>query len=232
MKARDIMTSNVIAVSPDTPVERIAALLLENRISAVPVIDHDRHVLGIVSEGDLMHRPESGTERRRSWWLEAFTDSETLAHDYTKTHGRRADDLMTRHVVSVTEDTGAADIAHLLDSHRIKRVPVVRNGKLVGIVSRADLLRSLIAAGNASAALGRATDDRTLHDEILKRMRAEGWTRSAMVNIVVQNGEVELWGLTPSDEQRNALRVLVEGVPGVRGVHNQLNVMPRLTYAD
>lgn len=232
MKARDIMTSNVVTVPPDAPVERIATLLLENRISAVPVTDNDRHVLGIVSEGDLMHRSESGTERSRSWWLEALTDSETLAHDYTKAHGRRAADIMTRHVVSVTEDTDVADIAHRLDSHRIKRVPVVRDGKLVGIVSRADLLRSLIAAGDARVAQGRSTDDRTLHDDIMKQIRAEPWTGAAMVNVVVHGGEVELWGLVPSSQQRDALRVLVEGVPGVRGIHNHLNVMPRVTYPD
>jgi CBS domain-containing protein len=232
MKARDVMTSNVITVSPDAPVGQIASLLLQHRISALPVTDYDRHVLGIISEGDLMRRPESGTERARSWWLEALTDSETLAHDYTKAHGRRAEDVMTRHVVSVREDTDVADIAHLLESHRIKRVPVVRDGKLVGIVSRADLLRSLIAAGDSRTAQGRSTDDRTLHDDILKRMRAEPWTKAAMVNIVAHGGEVELWGLVPSDQQRDALRVLVEGVAGVRGVQDHLNVMPRVTYAD
>lgn len=232
MKASDIMTTNVITVSPDAPVRQIASLLLQHRISAVPVIDYDRHVLGIISEGDLMHRPESGTERARSWWLEILTDSETLAHDYAKAHGRRAEDLMTRHVVSVREDTAAADIAHLLESHRIKRVPVVRDGRLVGIVSRADLLRSLIAAGDSVSTQGGATDDRKLHDGILTRIRKEAWTRSAMVNIVVRGGEAELWGLVPSEQQRDALRVLVQGVPGVRGVHDHLNVMPRVTYAD
>jgi CBS domain-containing protein len=231
MQARDIMTTNVIAVSPDTPVSRVASLLLENRISAVPVIDHDRQVVGIVSEGDLMHRRETGTGRPRSWWLEFAADTETLARDYAKTHGRRAVDVMTRHVVSVTEDADAATIASLLDSHGIKRVPVVRHGKLAGIVSRADLLRAL-ASAPPPAGPPAAADDRTLHDAILRKMRAEPWSQDVMVNVVVSGGEVELWGFVASDQQRAALRVLAENVPGVRAVRDQLRAMPRWAHAE
>jgi CBS domain-containing protein len=229
MKARDIMTTDVVTVAPETPVSRIASLLLERRISAVPVTS-EGSVLGIVSEGDLMHRRESGTARARSWWLETFTDSETLARDYAKTHGRRALDVMTRHVISVTEDTDIGEIANLLETHRIKRVPVVREGKLVGIVSRADLLRAIISDRSASAPAG-ATDDRGLHDAILKRARAEPWADVVMLNIVVRGGDVELWGIIASEEQRNAMRVLTESVPGVRSVRDRLTVMPHWSYA-
>jgi CBS domain-containing protein len=230
MKAREIMTSDVITAAPDTPVGQIASLLLENRISAVPVIDYDRHIVGIVSEGDLMRRAETGTERPRSWWLELITDVETLARDYAKTHGRRAVDVMTRHVVSVTEDTDVGDIANLLETRSIKRVPVVREGKLVGIVSRADLLRA-VALAQPPAGRAEATDDRALHDAILKRIGAESWANDVMVNVVVSGGNVELWGFVKSDEQRDALRVLVEGVPGVRAVRDQLSTMPRWAHA-
>lgn len=230
MKARELMTTEVITANPDTPVSRIAAVLLENRISAVPVVDYDRRVVGIVSEGDLLHRPETGTERARSWWLEFISDSDTLARDYTKSHGRRAVDVMTRHVVSVTEDTEAGDIASLLDSRRIKRVPVVREGKLVGIVSRADLLRAVARAQPPAAGAG-AVDDRALHDAILNRIRQEPWANAVMVNVVVSGGEVELWGFVTSDEQRDALRVLAEGVPGVRVVRDNLGMAPRWAHA-
>ncbi len=230
MKARDIMTTDVVTVAPDTPVTRIASLLLQHRISAVPVTS-ERIVLGIVSEGDLMHRPENGTERARSWWLETFTDTETLARDFAKSHGRRAVDVMTRHIVSVTEDTDAGEIADLLDSRRIKRVPVVREGRLVGIVSRADLLRALIA-GRSAPAPGRATDDRGLHDAILKRARAEPWADILMLNVVVRGGDVELWGIVSSEEQSNAMRVLAESVAGVRSVRDNLKVMPHWAYLD
>lgn len=230
MKARDIMTTAVVTVAPDTPVGRIASLLLQHRISAVPVTS-EGNVLGIVSEGDLMHRPENGTERARSWWLEAFADAETLARDYARTHGRCAVDVMTRHIVSVTEETDAGEIANLLDSHGIKRVPVVREGRLVGIVSRADLLRALIASRTPSAP-GKATDDRGIRDVILKQARAEPWADIVMLNVVVHGGDVELWGITSSEEQRNAMRVLAEGVPGVRSVRDNLRVMPHWAYVD
>ena len=230
MKARDIMTTNVITADPDTPVGKIASLLLQNHISAVPVVDYDHHVVGIVSEGDLMRRPETGTERRRSWWLDFVTDAETMARDYAKTHGQRAVDVMTRHVVSVTEDAEAGDIASLLETHHIKRVPVVRQGKLVGVVSRADLLRALVAAPPAAGQTA-VPDDRTLHDAILTKIRAEPWANAVMLNVVASGGEVELWGFVTSEEQRAALRVLAETVPGVRTVRDKLSIMPRSVHA-
>lgn len=230
MRARDIMTTEVVAVAPDTPVADIASLLLKHRISAVPVTS-DGSVLGIVSEGDLLHRPENGTEHMRSWWLTAFTDAETLARDYAKAHGQHAVDVMTRHVISVTEEAEAGEIASLLDRHHIKRVPVVREGRLVGIVSRADLLRALVAGRSASLP-GSAADDRGLHDTILNRARDEPWADIVMMNVVVRGGEVELWGLVASEEQRNAMRVLAEGVPGVHLVRDNLRVVPHWAYLD
>ena len=140
MLARDIMTRNVLVVTPSMTVEEIARLLVTNRVSAVPVVDDNKTILGIVSEGDLLRRPETGSGRRRSWWLELLSDTPTLASDYVKSHGRRARDVMTPRVISVTEDTELGDIADLLETRQIKRVPVARDGKLVGIVSRADII--------------------------------------------------------------------------------------------
>lgn len=224
MKARDLMTTDLVTVTPDTPIEKIALLLLEHRISAVPVM-HDQAVVGIVSESDLLCRPENGTERARSRWLAMFTDSETLAREYAKTHGRRAIDVMTRHVLSVSEDTDIGEIANLLESHHIKRVPVMRDGKLVGIVSRANLLRALIDP-RQRAALSKTMRDRDLHDAILSRARAQPWADVTMLNLVVHGGEVELRGIVESEEQSNALKILAEGVPGVQAVRNHLDVVP------
>lgn len=230
MQARDIMTTDVRTVGPETPVRDIAAMLLEHRISAVPVVDETGHVIGIVSEGDLMRHPEAGTVRRRSWWLELFADAETLARDYVKSHGLHAADVMTRHVVSVSEDTQVADIATLLESRRIKRVPVVRDGILVGIVSRADLLRVL--ATPASPQTPGPAAGRNLHDELMQRIAAEPWSRSMMINVVVRDGTVELWGICRSQEEKQALRTLVERVPGVRAVDDRISVVHSIAFAD
>ena len=156
MRAMDVMTTNVITVSPDTSVQEVAKILSERSISGVPVVDAENRLVGIVSEGDLLHRVEMGTDRRpdrrtgrrRSWWLDTVGSDEELARAYVKSHGRTARDVMTSEVTSVNETTELADIANLLETRRIKRVPVVRDGKLVGIVSRANLVRALAAAGS------------------------------------------------------------------------------------
>ena len=156
MRAMDVMTTNVITVSPDTSVQEVAKILSERSISGVPVVDAQNRLVGIVSEGDLLHRVEMGTDRRpdrrtgrrRSWWLDTVGSDEELARAYVKSHGRTARDVMTSEVTSVSETTELADIANLLETKRIKRVPVVRDGKLVGIVSRANLVRALAAAGS------------------------------------------------------------------------------------
>ena len=143
MRAIDVMTSEVITVGENATVPKAAKLLAEHGISAVPVVDKHNRVIGMVSEGDLLHRAETGTERRRSWWLEMVSSTDQLAGEYIKSHSGKVKDVMTRDVLSVTEETPVADIAVLLEINRIKRVPVLRDGKLVGIVSRANLVRAL-----------------------------------------------------------------------------------------
>lgn len=152
--AREIMTSPATYVMTETPIKEVANLLLEKSISAVPVLDQSGRLVGIVSEGDLVRRGPAGRGGRRSWWLDQFEADTT--HDegfrnYLRGHGLRAKDVMTREVVSVNEDTTAAEVAELLERHAIKRVPVVRSGKLTGIVSRANLL-SLLARQLPTAA--------------------------------------------------------------------------------
>jgi predicted transcriptional regulator len=226
MNAADVMVANVITVRSDTPVERIAETLLANRISAVPVLDADDKLVGIVSEGDLIHRVETGTERHRSWWLELLTNTDTLAHEFIKSHARQAADLMSHPVITVRPDTPLDELAALLDKHRIKRVPVVANGKLVGIVSRANLIQALIRRRPDSGA-GKV-DDETLHANILAQLRQHPWW-SDDVNVVVRDGKVELWGIVETEAQRDAIRVAVEGVPGVRGISNNLAVDDHLS---
>lgn len=219
MTAKDVMTTKVVAVGPEMPVNAIAALLLDRHISAVPVIDDDRRILGIVSEGDLMRRGE--TERWRSWWLAAFGDAEELARRFAKTHGQRAKDVMTREVVTITEETPLAKIAELLEEKRIKRVPVVREGRLVGIVSRADLLRGLAARG-LKPMVPETQDDRAIRDQLLAVLKREPWADTHLLNIIVEQGIVHLWGFVRSEAERQALRVAAETIPGVRRVEDHL----------
>ncbi len=219
MKAKDVMTTKVVAVGPEMPVNAIAALLLERHISAVPVIDEDRRILGIISEGDLMRRDK--TARRQSWWLAAFGETEELAREFVKTHGQRAKDVMTRDVVTVTEETPIATIAELLEQKGIKRVPVVRDGRLVGIVSRADLLRGLATRGLKPMA-PEAREDGTIREQLLRVFESEPWADTTLLSIVVDEGVVHLWGLVRSESERHALHVAAEAVQGVRAVQDHL----------
>ena len=220
MQASDIMTAKVVTVSVDTDVEVIARLLLERRISAVPVVDSNDHILGIVSEGDLMRRPETETERHRSWWLRLLADKEDRAGEYVRSHGRRADQVMTRDVVTVTEDSNVGEIAELLEQRRIKRVPVVRDGKLVGIISRANLLHGLAAHKEKIAAP--STDDRSIRDRVMTVLNEQDWVSHGGLNVIVNDGVVELWGWAESRKERDALRLAAESVEGVREVKDRL----------
>ncbi len=221
MQARDVMTTKVVTVRPDTRVEQIAALLLERRISGVPVVDADGRLVGIVTEGDLMRRPEMGTERHRGWWLRSFGDERERAAEYARAHGSRAEQVMTRNVVTVTEETPLGEIARLLEERRIKRVPVVRDAKLVGIVSRANLLHGL-AARPAPTLPERSMDDRSLREEVARVLDRESLATHGPLNVTVTNGVVELWGLVESEEERLAIRVAAENVPGVVAVKDNL----------
>ena len=233
MLARDVMTTKVVSVSPDALVSEIANLLLKSRISAVPVVDAENRVVGIVSEGDLMRRPESGTEKRRaSWWLTLFSMPGEMAAEYSKTHGFRASDVMTRTVVTVPEDMTVAEIAQILEKNHIKRVPVVHEAGLVGIVSRANLLHGLATQRQPSAPAGKASDQ-AIREEILGSLREEPWARLTYANVTVEDGVVHLWGMVESAEEIRALEVAAAAVAGVKSVQNHMNkIEPRMFHAD
>lgn len=227
MQARDVMSTPVISVTEDASVADVARLLLRHGISGVPVLGADGRLLGIVSEGDLVRRVESGTEREPSWWLRLFGDTEERVRDYAKTHGRRVTDVMTREVTTVREDASLAEIAALLERHRIKRVPVVRGNEVVGIVSRANLLQGLAAApAQAAAAAEGEAGDRSLRARIDEEMRRAGLD-TAFVNIVVADGVAWLWGAVRSEAQLDAARIAAERVMGdPASVQNRLSVLP------
>jgi len=227
MRAVDVMTTDVITVDPDTTVQALAAMLAERGISGAPVVDSSGRLVGIFSEGDLLHRAEIGTarrhrERRRSWWLDHFASD--LAREYVKSHGRIVKNIMTRDVVTVTEDTDLADVAALLEAKRIKRVPVVREGKIAGIISRANIVRAVGSSKGAPPREGE-TDDRSIRVKLLAELGREEWAKVWPEDVLVRDGTVQLWiSADEPPEKRQALRIAAETIPGVRGVEE--HVMP------
>jgi len=223
MKAKDVMTARVVTVRPDTPVREIAAALLKRRISAVPVTDKDGKVVGIVSEGDLMRRKETGTERHSSWWLAFLTLPETDARRFVKSHGQFARDVMTSAVITVPEDCPLNEVASTLERNSVKRVPVVRGGKLVGIVSRADLVRALATAKPLAEP---SRDDRTLREAVEAAIRDRAGGPTEFIGVGVADGVVHLWGAVVDRPAKDAARVAAQNVPGVRSVEDNVAVFP------
>ena len=228
MKARDLMTRKVRTADLTTPVRKLVDLMVSYKVSAVPVVDAQRRVLGIVSEGDLLRRAEIGTERRRSWWSRLINDPADDARDYVKSRGSKARDVMTRPVISVSATTSAADIADLMEKWHVKRVPVVHAGKLIGIVSRRDLMRAIGVAQPADTKP--SLNDKVLRENLRKQIAKEDWVDSALVNFIVEKGRVEIFGVVSSMAQADAVRVMAEGVKGVRAVKNNLSVVARRAY--
>jgi len=223
LTASDVMTTEVITVTPGASVREIAKLLHTRQISGVPVVDPDNHVIGIVSEGDLIGHAEVVGEQHGSWLFNLFSDVRGLARDYTKTHGRSAKDVMTADVVTVPPDASLAEIAKTLVQHRIKRVPVVDNGKLVGIVTRGNMLRALETAEQPNVP---SLDDGTLQEKVLAELNAQPWAHLTLKNVIVRDGVVDLEGFVDNEDERRAMTVAAANVPGVKRVEDHLRRFP------
>ena len=224
MKGADVMVSNVITVGVNASIGEVAAILLNNNISGAPVVGEKGELVGIVSEGDLIRRPETGTSKRHSWWLELLSNERTLAAEYIKSHSRKVADVMTSDVITAKPDTPLGEIAAMLERNRIKRVPIVEGGKIVGLVSRANILQALASATKKLPSLASA-DDSQLRKEVVARLAAEPW-RPSMLTVTVQDGTVDLWGLVHSVEQKKAARLAAELTPGVRAVVDNIIIQP------
>jgi CBS domain-containing protein len=239
MRAKDVMTTNVITVLEDTPVEEVASILLTRRISAVPVIDSDDAVVGIVSEGDLVRRSETDEQTQEAWWLTGLANPRGQAQTFARAWGLLAKDVMSTSVITADEDDSLAEIARTLERHRIKRVPIVRHGKLVGIVSRANLLHGLAVASGEDAKPSpppptpprRAAphtalaDDRSTRAMILNAIHNEIGVRTP-INVIVMNGVVDLWGGVETEAQQQAVRAAAETARNVKAVNDHLTVFP------
>ncbi|MDF2118527.1 CBS domain-containing protein [Roseiarcaceae bacterium H3SJ34-1] len=219
MKAMDVMNREVVTVGPDTDISEAAKLLTEHDISALPVVDGDRHVVGILSEADLMRREEIDTGKQRPWWLEAVTPASTLAEEFTKSHGKKVSEVMSDSVISASEDASLAEIATILERNRIKRVPILRNGELVGVVSRANLIQALASSTSSS---NDQNADRTIRLALLTELDKQPWTDFGSRNVIVSDGTVHIWGLVSSEQERRALVALAETIPDVKNVADEM----------
>jgi len=223
MFANDIMTNTVITVGPDRPLKEIAQLLIKHRISAVPVINEDKKLMGIVSEGDLVHRIRGDHELPRSWWLSLIGDLNDIPKEFIRTHGKTAKDVMTQEVITATPFTSIAELSEMLETNKIKRVPIVESGKLIGIVSRANIIQGLVAQDDDSLPKV-AKSDQEIRKILLEEFLQHEWASNATVNVVVKNGVVQFWGLVSSEYAKDALRIAAEKIPGVKEVKENLDV--------
>jgi CBS domain-containing protein len=219
MKAQDIMTKDVVTVRPGMTVHQIATLMARKHISGLPVVSKDGDVLGIISESDLIHRRELGTDETASALAVVFGDR-AAAEDFAKAHGKTAHDIMSRPVVSVHCDSDLNEVADLLERRRIKRVPVLKDGRLAGIIARSDLIRALaqVETKPVSVRLGSGV----IHQAITDALKNQSWLDTSYVSYAVKDGKVHVTGFVRSDEDRNALRILMEEIPGVTGVEDHL----------
>ena len=220
MKAEDVMTRDVISIAPDATVLQAARLMLQHHISGLPVVDKDGKLVGVLSEGDFLRRQETRTEHKRSRWLEFLMGPGRMAAEYSHSHGSKVSEVMTDDVHTVDELTALEDIVDLMELKRIKRVPVVCGGQLVGIVTRSNLMHAMVSM--ARVAEPPAKDDGAIREKLLAEFQKEVWAPAAMTNVVVRDGVVELWGVVIDDRQREAMKVAAENIPGVKAVNDHL----------
>jgi CBS domain-containing protein len=220
MIASDVMTRNIISIAPDATVEDAANLMLARHISGLFVVDAAGDLAGIVTEGDLLRRDELGTERGRSWWLKLLVSPARQAADFTRAHGRHVRDVMTEDVISVAEDAQLETVVATMEKARIKRVPVTKDGRVIGVISRSDLLRALV--GRVRDVEPVAKDDVSIRTAILDSLEKQSWAPTTTLNVTVAKGVADVWGTITNEEERHAIHVVVENTPGITAVHDHL----------
>ena len=220
MQAQDVMMPRLICTHPEDSILQAARLMLQNQISGLPVVDAGGNLVGIVTEGDFLRRAETGTERRRPRWFEFLIGPGKLAGEYTLSHGRKVAEVMTDQLHTVMEDTPLDEIVRLMERHRIKRLPVLRGSKLVGIVTRSNLMRAVVSLMHDAPEA--AKDDVSIRAQLNEVMTGHQWAPVALINAIVQEGVVDLWGTILDERQRQALKVVAENIPGVKAVHDHL----------
>jgi CBS domain-containing protein len=220
MIVADVMTRSCITIAPDATVEEAVNLMLSRHISGLFVVNKAGDLAGVITEGDLLRRDELGTQRHRPWWLRLLASPARQAHDFTHANGRHVRDVMTEDVLSISEGAPLTDVVSTMEKHRIKRLPVTADGRVVGVVSRSDLLRALI--GRARIAEPVAGDDSSIRIAIMNALEAQPWAPTTTLNVSVAGGIVDLWGSITNEEERHGVRVVAENTQGVKAVHDHL----------
>lgn len=223
MRASDIMTMGATTVRPDTTIEHAARVMLEHHVSGLPVVNAQGKLLGIVTERDLLRREEIGTERHRPRWLEIWLSARQLAQEYAQEHGRKVEHVMSRDVASVGPDTPVSEIVDLMEERGIKRLPVVSDGKVIGIVSRSNLLSAL--SRHTGEIPSSVVGDLAIRKSILDEVESKPWTHGATIDIVVRDGVVNLNGTVADEKVRAAIRIAAENTPGAVRVVDNLRVV-------
>ena len=224
MHAKDVMTGSVVCLNVGESIFDAAELLLGSRVSAVPVVDDKNAVVGIVSEADLVRRAEIGTAARKNWLARLLDSDVSAAKDFAAVHTRRVADVMTKQVVTAGPDATLRELVELMERHGIKRIPIVRNGMLMGVVSRADLLCALLSREPEQPVP--QPGDTALRQAVIEALEKRAWTSRWPTHVFVSGGVVDLWGFVDDAEGRKAYEVAAENVPGVRRVNNHLRQMP------
>jgi CBS domain-containing protein len=220
MNASDVMSKAVVSVMPDTSIEDMAKKMEEYRISGFPVVDASGKLVGMITEGDCLRRIELGTERKRSLWRTFLSTQGTLAEEYIRSHARKVADVMTRDPITVEENTKLEDVIHLMEKHQIKRVPVVRNGAIVGILSRANLVQAL--AGLLRTGGPVSADDAAIRNSVRAALDGLPWATKEFISVTVKDGVVDLWGSFTGFRQDEAAVIAAESVAGVKEVRSHL----------
>ena len=220
MNVKDIMSSPALSVGSDSSITQAIELMLTKHISGLPVLDKDGNLVGVLSEGDFLRRRETKTERRRSRWLEFLMGPGRIAAEYSHSHGSKVSEVMTTDVQTVDVSTQLEDIVDLMERRRIKRVPVLCGGLMVGIITRSNLMHAMVSLARTAQPV--ATDDASIREQLLAEMQKEQWAPVASANVVVHDGVVELWGVIIDERQREALKIAAENIPGVKAVKDHL----------
>ena len=220
MNAGDVMTQSTVTVDPDASIMHAIQMMLKRRISGLPVVDNTGALVGILTEGDLLRRVELGTQKRRPRWIEFLIGSGRLASEYVSACGRKVHEVMTTPVHTVTEDAPLADVVKIMELRQVKRLPVVRGDEVVGIVSRANLLRALVSIERETKPVN--VTDASIRKHLLAELAKQSWAPVALVDVIVRNGVVHLWGTLTDERQRHGIRVVAENTPGTKRVEDHL----------